>query len=286
MKVKECEKSKFGTFFVHYIAEIWILIICYITYYSILHYNVIYLNLHSFCIKLFIPDDCNFHQPPLNYDSGVFFIFMKKVIVLVDGFNLYHSITDLEFREKIKVKWLDINSLCNSYLYLFGKDAIIEELYFFTAFPHHRISKDSDIINRHKKYLRCLEDTGLKIIYGRFKSKMSFCPECRKRSEKFEEKETDVAISIKLFELLHNNKADIFLLITGDTDLSPAIKTCKSLFPLKTILFAFPYRRKNNELAKLAPGSFTIRSMQYSNHLFNDPYTLSDGREISKPSTW
>lgn len=211
---------------------------------------------------------------------------MKKVIVLVDGFNLYHSITDLEFREKIKVKWLDINSLCNSYLYLFGKDAVIEDIYFFTAFAHHRISKDPDIINRHKKYLRCLEDTGLQIIYGRFKPKISFCPKCKKRSEKHEEKETDVAISIKLFELLHNNKADIFLLITGDTDLSPAIKTCKSLFPLKTILFAFPYRRKNNELANLAPGSFLIRSKQYLNHLFNDPYTLSDGREISKPSTW
>lgn len=211
---------------------------------------------------------------------------MKKVIVLVDGFNLYHSIVDLEVRETIKVKWLDINSLCNSYLYLLGEDSVIEDIFFFTAFPYHRISINPDIINRHKKYLRCLKDTGLQIIYGRFKSKKSFCPKCRKITTKHEEKETDVAISIKLFELLHNNEGDIFLLITGDTDISPAIKTRMSLFPLKTILFAFPYRRKNNELANLAPGSFTINSTQYSNHLFNDPYTLSNGIEISKPDTW
>lgn len=211
---------------------------------------------------------------------------MKKGIVLVDGFNLYHSITDLEYREKIKAKWLDIKLLCNSYLYILGDNTVIEDIYFFTAFAYHRISKDPDIINRHKKYLRCLEDTGIQIIYGRFKPKRSFCPECKKLSKKHEEKETDVAISTKLFELLHNDKADIFLLITGDTDISPAIKTCKSLFPLKTILFAFPYRRKNNELAKLAPGSFTIRSKQYSSHLFSDPYTLSNGIEISKPATW
>lgn len=215
-----------------------------------------------------------------------FFCATKKVIVLVDGFNLYHSIIDLERREKIKVKWLDINALCNSYLYLLGEDTVIEDIYFFTAFPHHRKSKDPDIINRHKKYLRCLEDTGLKIIYGRFKPKRSFCPKCKKITKKHEEKETDVAICIKLFELLHNNKGDIFLLITGDTDISPAIKTCQSLFPLKTVLFAFPYNRKNNELAKLAPGSFTIRSKQYSSHLFSDPHTLSNGIEISKPATW
>jgi len=211
---------------------------------------------------------------------------MKKVIVLVDGFNLYHSIVDLENIVKIKVKWLDINSLCNSYLYLLGKDAVIEDIYFFTAFPNHRRLKDPDIINRHKKYLRCLEDTGLQIIYGRFKPKRSFCPLCKKTSIKHEEKETDVAISVKLFELLHNNKGDIFLLITGDTDVSPAIKTCKSLFPSKKILFAFPYRRKNNELADLSPESFLIKRKQYLNHIFNDPYTLSNGKKISKPSSW
>lgn len=262
------------------------MLVCYITCYTILYYNILYLNLHSFCIKLFIPDDYNFHQPPLNYDSGVFFIFMKKVSILIDGFNLYHSICDLEYREDIFVKWLNISSLCNSYLYLFGEDAVIEDIIFFTAYANHRKINDPDIINRHNKYLRCLEDTGIQIIRGRFKPKKSFCPECRKTSKKHEEKETDVAISIKLFELLHCNKGDVFILITGDTDITPAIKTCKSLFPLKEILFAFPYRRKNNELADLAPGSFTIRSGQYSNHLFDDPYTLSNGRRIHKPSTW
>jgi uncharacterized LabA/DUF88 family protein len=215
-----------------------------------------------------------------------FFYFMKKLIVLIDGFNLYHSIVDLENIEKIKVKWLDIKSLCDSYLYLFGKDTVIEDIYFFTAFKNYRRLKDPDIINRHKKYLRCLEDSGLQIIYGRFKPKKSFCPKCRKTSKKHEEKETDVAISTKLFELLHNNKGDIFLLITGDTDISPAIKTCKSLFPLKKIIFAFPYRRKNKELANLSPESFLIKRQKYLNHIFNDPYTLSNGKKIYKPSSW
>ena len=158
--------------------------------------------------------------------------------------------------------------------------------FFFTAYANHRRIDDPDIIIRHDKYLRCLIDTGIQIVRGRFKSKRSFCPKCRKISTKHEEKETDVAISIKLFELLHNNKGDVFLIITGDTDISPAIKTCQPLFPLKTILFAFPYNRKNNELANLAPGSFTIRTTQYLNHLFNDPYTLSDGSKIYKLSTW
>jgi len=68
---------------------------------------------------------------PSGLRSRGFFCFMKKVIFLVDGFNLYHSIVDLENIEGIKVKWLDINSLCNSYLYLLGKDTVIEDIYFF-----------------------------------------------------------------------------------------------------------------------------------------------------------
>ena len=67
-----------------------------------------------------------------------------------------------------------------------------------------------------------------------------------------EEKETDVAIAAKLFELLVGNQCD--------TDLAPACRTARRLFQDKNIGFAFPYRRKNKELAKLASFSFNIKS--------------------------
>jgi len=103
---------------------------------------------------------------------------------------------------------------------------------------------------------------------------------------KHEEKETDVAIAARLFEVLFSDKCDTAVLVTGDTDLAPAVRTCKSLFPSKNILFAFPYRRYNRELQLLLPSSFRIHAKSYVQHLFPDPVCLSDGTTIHKPSSW
>jgi hypothetical protein len=54
-----------------------------------------------------------------------------RTTFLVDGFNLYHSIVDIA-KDVIgcNVKWLDICSLCKSYLHLIGKRAMIETVYY------------------------------------------------------------------------------------------------------------------------------------------------------------
>ncbi len=112
------------------------------------------------------------------------------------------------------------------------------------------------------------------------------CPHCKKRIIRHEEKETDVAIAIKLSEMLFNNECDTLVLMTGDTDLSPAIKNTKRLFPDKTIIFAFPYKRANAELAQIAPGSFKIHKGSYVRHQFPSRVVLRDGTYIEKPDSW
>ena len=74
--------------------------------------------------------------------------------------------------------------------------------------------------------------------------------------------------------------------MSGDTDLAPAVRTAKQLFPKKHLFFAFPYNRKNNQLSQLAPGSFTIGGRQYTKHQYPDPYILSTGKSVSKPASW
>ena len=118
-----------------------------------------------------------------------------------------------------------------------------------------------DITNRHKAFLRCLEDTGVIVELRRFKKKTIKWPhpQCGRTFVKHEEKETDVAIALKLIEIFLTNKCDVAVLVTGDTDLAPAVRTAHRLFPSKKILFAFPPYRKNRELAQLAPGSFGFK---------------------------
>lgn len=85
---------------------------------------------------------------------------------------------------------------------------------------------------------------------------------------------------------MSKDKCDTAILVTGDTDLAPAVETCKGLFPAKAMRFVFPYRRRNQELKALLPGSFKIHAGSYIQHLFPDPVHLPDGTEIAKPASW
>ena len=60
-----------------------------------------------------------------------------RVAFLIDGFNVYHSI-----REAIKdgggsLKWLDYLGLCKSYLSVFGRDAQIVSVTYFSVYATH-----------------------------------------------------------------------------------------------------------------------------------------------------
>lgn len=104
---------------------------------------------------------------------------------------------------------------------------------------------------------------------------------CQKKYTVYEEKETDVAIAVKLFEILTSDLADVIVIMTGDTDLRPAYNAAKHLYPAKEFEFAFPFGRKNKSL-----DGFKMKIDRYASNLLPDPYILSDGTPISKPSTW
>lgn len=99
-----------------------------------------------------------------------------------------------------------------------------------------------------------------------------YCSGCKTEATHHEEKETDVAISVKLLELFYFDQCDTAVLVTGDTDLGPAIKTAFRLFPEKQIYTLFPYKRKNKELAKLATGPFVIGANRYQACQFDNPF--------------
>ena len=79
---------------------------------------------------------------------------------------------------------------------------------------------------------------------------------------------------------------DTAVLVTGDTDIAPAVRAVKRLYPTKDVCFAFPYKRKNKELAALADKQFKIRKEKYTAHQFSDPVVLPTGRSIAKPTGW
>ncbi|MFN8496407.1 MAG: NYN domain-containing protein [Anaerolineae bacterium] len=212
---------------------------------------------------------------------------MNRVSFLIDGFNLYHSVKQAS-RELggVSTKWLDIHAFCSSYLSAIGDGATLMGIHYFSALAKHLEATNPDVTRRHQDFLECLRATGVQIELARFKRKEVRCPNCEIRFDRYEEKETDVAIAATLFDLLHSAACDRAVLVTGDTDVAPAVRLAQRLFPSTEILFLFPYARKNKELAGMVKRPINVRKEHYAKHQFPDLVILPDGREIAKPPTW
>lgn len=212
---------------------------------------------------------------------------MSRVSFLVDGFNLYHSLVQAsEDMGGVPVRWLDLRSLFGSCMYLFGRDALLRDIHYFSALATHRESIKPGTSERHGRYIQALAGAGVTVHLGHFKCKTMRCRRCNDRFTRYEEKETDVAISVMLLELLQANACDIAVLVTGDTDIAPAVRAARRLFPGRAVWCAFPYRRKNKELAQLVSGSFLLRKDHYAAHQLPDSVALPHGRMIKKPEAW
>ena len=212
---------------------------------------------------------------PPGCDLGVFHLpcSVNRVVYLVDGFNLYHSLADAQRVLHQTTKWLNLPALCRNYLPVVGgvrgERATLKNIYYFSAPPTHH-SKNTQA--RHDLYMMCLAGSGVQVSLGQFKQR--------------KEKETDVAIAAQLFEICYTGNAESVVMVTGDTDQAPAVRTCQRLFPAITLLFAFPYNRVNDELRRLAPGSFKINVNVYLQNQFPDPLVLPNGTSLPKPTCW
>ncbi len=214
---------------------------------------------------------------------------MIRTSFLIDGYNLYHSVKtasrDLGLGGN-GTRWLDIRSLCESSLHLIDVTARLAEIYYFSALARHLEIKKPDVTVRHQTYIRCLEHSGVIVELHRFKKSLTVCHKCHQTFNRREEKETDVAIAARLFEILCLDKCDTVVLVTGDTDIIPAVKTAQSVFLKKEIVFLMPYKRHNKELAILTSRHFDISSQNYTKHQFPDPFITKKKKLIHKPSSW
>jgi len=211
----------------------------------------------------------------------------NRVTFLVDGFNLYFSVRHAEAALRVShLRWLDVLNLLGSFLYLFGRDAVLEDVHFFTAMPLFLHRRDPQNVLAFRTYLQVLETCGIHLHIADFKRKSLTCPHCGRGIERFEEKETDVALGVKAIELLHLDACDTLVIGSGDTDFAPAMRAAKRLFPAVQVCVAFPHARFNAELQQIADFSFRIRAARYAEHQLPDQVWLSDGRILRRPSGW
>lgn len=205
-----------------------------------------------------------------------------RSLIYVDGFNLYYGAL-----YKTADKWLDLGK----FFQRLRQDDDIQGIRYFTALV------DGPAAIRQREYLRALETLPqVKIILGKFKKKelkcgVAGCSNAGTRTfSKSEEKRTDVGIAVHLMDDVYQDKADRFVVVSGDSDLVPALIMLKARFPNKKVFVYVPARNPTRgaavELRAAADKHRDlpldlIRKCQF-------PASIPDGSggTINKPSSW
>ena len=139
---------------------------------------------------------------------------------------------------------------------------------------------------RHQVYVKALQLTGVKPIFGAFRMKDTTCRICHKRYQIPEEKQTDVNIAITLFQTATADTWDTALIVSGDSDLIPAIEAVKKTFPTKQIGVVIPIGRRAEELKLITDFHKKVKRKQLQTCQFDNTITIDENTVLQRPSSW
>lgn len=150
---------------------------------------------------------------------------MERVVVYVDGFNLYYGLRSRGWR---RYYWLDLRRLSEN---LLRPQQELSAVRYFTA----RVSPetgDQDKPVRQNVYLEALATLpNLEIYYGYHVAKELRCPKCGAIRQTYEEKMTDVNIAVELLGDAQNDAFDTAIIISGDGDLASPVRAVAERYP-------------------------------------------------------
>lgn len=204
---------------------------------------------------------------------------MNRVSFFIDGFNVFHALDCKDYYHKYK--WLDYSTLARCFIS--SKDTL-SDIYYFTAYADWEPAKKT----RHQLLIRALTIKGVKIVFGKFKLRDKECRICYRTYQTFEEKQTDVNISIKLFQCAHNDTFDTAILMTGDSDIVPAIRAVKETFPAKRIGVVIPIGRTAEEMKHACDFHMKMKERHLKTSQFLDSIVIDAVKNISlnRPPNW
>ena len=202
---------------------------------------------------------------------------MERVIAYIDGFNLYFGIKQNKWNDLL---WLNVNDLANRLLK--SNQQLIETKYFTS-----RVRNNPNKEKRQITYLEALQThSGIKIFYGHYQSHIETCRRCGHSYPYSNEKMTDVNIATEVLTDAFNDRYDSALLITGDSDLVPPIKSVHFNFPKKRVMVGFPPNRFNLNVKNAAKGSFMIGRKSLKDSQLPEQVVKPNGYILHRPATW
>ncbi|PIS33719.1 MAG: hypothetical protein COT38_03750 [Candidatus Omnitrophica bacterium CG08_land_8_20_14_0_20_41_16] len=202
---------------------------------------------------------------------------MNRIAFFIDGFNLYPSLDSNPLYNKYK--WLNLNKLAHCFVTSHDK---VEKVLYFTTY----VTWDQVKLVKHQTYVKALQSVGVEVVFGAFRYVDKFCRICHKQYKIFEEKQTDVNIAIKLLQTAVQDLWDTAIIVSGDSDLIPAIQAVKTTFPEKRIGLVIPIGRRAEELKQVVDFHMKLKEKHLATSQFEDVVTIDGGVKLARPNTW
>ena len=202
----------------------------------------------------------------------------RRVMVYVDGFNLYYGMKSKGWR---RFYWVDLAALSTR---LLRDDQALVGVRYFTA----RISgSQREKERRQATYLQALVTLpNLTIHYGHFLRKIRKCTNCGTVWLVHEEKMTDVNISVKLLGDAQDDTFDTALVVSGDSDLAGPVEEVLARYAGKRVIVVFPPGRHSERLRRAASGAFTLGRKLLKDSQLPDKVAGTHGSVVARPDRW
>jgi len=221
---------------------------------------------------------------------------MKRAIVYIDGFNVYHGLKDKGWK---KYLWLNVKALAE--MLIPEEHTLVKTKYFTARVKAFLVDPEKPV--RQSKFLDAIKAVSpeVEIIEGRYQAFQShcrhcdqyvYCQNCGEPHVKPIEKKTDVNITTAMLVDAFENRCDTQILVSGDSDYENLLKELRRLFPKKQLMIAFPPRRKNNRLigADRCTDWLTINEEVFRDCQFPSVITFTTGKGVKvvlkKPVEW
>ena len=214
----------------------------------------------------------------------------KRTIVYIDGSNLYYGL----LRDTM-CKWLDVK--------VFAKKLLLPEYQVDAVkyFASRVIDKTDGHLKaeRQARYLDALSSQGVQVFEGYYRVRVErleavehACKSCGLvahpgyvRGTRMSEKLTDVNMATEMLKDAYENRADAFVLVSGDADFAPALRVVRYSTGHSVIVFN-PQRSICNELRRYATFYKNIPVGFCDGCRLPDSFETSDGRTIRCPAAW
>jgi uncharacterized LabA/DUF88 family protein len=203
---------------------------------------------------------------------------LHRVRAYIDGFNLYYGMHSAFARQYL---WLDLEELSRSLLHP-GQE--LDLVHYFTA-PMRSLTPSR---HRQDTYIQALQAHcgRLTIVHGRFQERNERCRACGVTRVTYEEKETDVSIAVALVEDAARAAFDTALLVSGDSDLCPAVRAARRLAPRGRFISVFPPLRRSDPLRVVSDGVYSLGRDKLRRAQLPDKVVTSGGIVLERPPHW